>query len=236
MKLANGELRPGLILEVLDGQGTIRAEVPGLFSAVDKENLPPIYPFAIGSSNSFSTPNKGDEVWVLSFTDNPRELYWFRKDNFAKNNGEGNKGGKKCTGGGNIQDQKNVEVLMSRESNVGYATIYFSDGTGWVIQNQDAIIELGCDSIQLTTRMPHGTIEITEDGISLGTAGGSAHPVPHGDKVEKLFDNIISTFRKISEAAKTNPYTAALSPVIDTAIANFENDPSYISSNYVTVD
>ena len=84
----NGELRPGTILEVLTDEGVIKASVPGLFSAQDQEVLPPIYPFCVGGSNTFSTPNVGDEVWVLSFTDNLQQLYWFRKDYFALNNGK----------------------------------------------------------------------------------------------------------------------------------------------------
>ena len=96
MKLANGELRPGVVLEVLSVDGIIKASVPGLFSSRDQELLPPIYPFGVGASNTFSTPNIGDEVWVLSFTDNLQQLYWFRKDNFSENNGK--RSGKSPTG------------------------------------------------------------------------------------------------------------------------------------------
>lgn len=235
MKLAKGELRPGTVLEILDNHGTIRAEVSGLFSIADREKLPPISPFIIGPSNSFSTPNIGDEVWVLFFTDNARELFWFRKDNFGKNNGSGNAGGEKSTGNGLIQDQQNVEVLSSRESGIGWATIYFSDGTGWIVQNQDAIIEIKTDSISLSTGMPHETISIG-DGISLGTKNGSAHPVAHGDKLENLFNNIIDTFEAIAVAAQENPYTIPIATIIDEQLAKYKDDPNFICSEHVTVD
>lgn len=228
MKLINGELRPGTILEVLSSEGVIKASVPGLFSAEDVEVLPPIYPFCMGGSNTYSTPNKGDEVWVLFFADNMQQLFWFRKDNFALNNGKL---------AGDIQQKQNVEVLSNRESGTGVATIYFSDGTGWIIKNQEVAIQLDNDgNITLTNGQPHGTIEISDDGISLGTKGGSAHPACHGDKVAELFDKLINCLSNVAQVAKGNPYTTAIGTVLEEEIAKFENDPDYINSDVVTID
>lgn len=236
MKLMDGELRPGVILEVLSTDGVIRASVPGLFSSVDKDVLPPIYPFGLSGSNAFSTPNVGDECWVLFFHNNPEQLYWFRKDNFSTNNGDRNKDGLKRAGG-SIQGQTNVEVLSSRESGLGWATIYFSDGTGWIIQNQDAVMQLDKDgNILLSTGAPHGEIEISDDGISLGTKGGAAHPACHGDSVADLFDNIIKTLRAIQTASSSNPYTIAIGNAIEPLLSKYENDAEYIKSDYVTLD
>jgi hypothetical protein len=228
MKLINGELRPGTILEVLSPEGVIKASVPGLFSAEDMEVLPPIYPFCMGGSNTYSTPNKGDEVWVLFFTDNMQQLFWFRKDNYALNNGKL---------AGDIQQKQNVEVLSNRESGTGAATIYFSDGTGWIIRNQEVVIQLDNEgNITLTNGQPHGTIEISSDGISLGTKGGSAHPACHGDKVAELFDKLIDCLSNIAQVAKGNPYTYAIGTVLEMEITKFENDPDYINSDVVTLD
>lgn len=230
----NGELRPGIVLEVLTTTGVIKASVPGLFSAQDKDVLPPIYPFCIGGSNTFSTPNRGDEIWVLSFTDNPQQLYWFRKDNFAQNNGR--KGGKTRTGK-NVQSETNVEVISNRDSGPGTATIYFSDGTGWIIQNQNAVIQLDPKGhILLSNGQPHCTIEIGDDGISLGTEGGSLHPACHGDKVAKLFQKITQAFEALSVTAKANPYTTALATTIDQELEKFKDDFNYINSDTVTLD
>ena len=55
MKLINGTLRPGQVLEILEN-GKIKASAPGLFLKEDKDNLPPIMPFfeIIGNhANSF---------------------------------------------------------------------------------------------------------------------------------------------------------------------------------------
>lgn len=245
MDLAYAHMRPGTVLEVLDSKGTIKAEVPGLFSSEDQDCLPPIYTFNLSGSNSFSSPTVGDEVWVLFFDNNPEELRWFRKDPFEKNNGSRNKNGShvidkagSSTGEtSNIQDQKNVEVISSRESGAGWATIYFSDGTGWIIQNQDAVIQLDAEGkIRLTNGQSHGTIEINDEGISLGTGGSSSHPAPHGDKVAELFDKIVGTFLKISEAAKGSPYTTAIATAIDSDVPIYQNDSQYINSEIVTLD
>ena len=123
MKLSSATIRPGKVLEVLDNKGTIKASAPGLFTSQDKDKLPPIMHAPWGAHpNSFTTPDEGKEVWIINFTDNKRQLYWFRKDPFDKNNSDNN----------NIQDEQNVEVLCSRKSGMGWATIYFSDDSGWM--------------------------------------------------------------------------------------------------------
>ena len=68
MKLVNGILRPGEILEVLEN-GKIKASAPGLFTEEDKDLNPPIMPFwelMGGHANTFSTPIVGDEIWLLA--------------------------------------------------------------------------------------------------------------------------------------------------------------------------
>lgn len=239
MKLLNGDLRPGTVLEVLDNTGNIKASAPGLFSSEDLEYLPPIRPFGVGGSNNFSTPNVGDSIWVLSFTSNPEELFWFRRDDFSKNNSKFNHAATKNISGvsGTIQSQKNVEVLSSRRSGTGWATIYFSDGTGWIVQNVDSVIQLDQDgNVKLSNGQPHGTIEINDNGICLGTSGEAEHPCPHGDKVAELFDNIIGTLNKISEAAKQSPYTTAIADAIDGHVKNYIENSQYINSDIVTLD
>ena len=85
MKLSSGVLRPGIVIDVLE-EGNITASAPGLFSKEDSDKLPPIYPFTGLHANQFSSVNTGDEVWILNFSDNPMQLYWFRKDDYKENN------------------------------------------------------------------------------------------------------------------------------------------------------
>ena len=129
MKLSKGTIRPGTVLEVLE-DGCIKATAPGLFSVADDPSMmPPIMPWFIGhNSNAFSKPKQYDDVWILNFADNPRQLYWFRKDTLFDNNelvipDSENK----------VVDEENVEIICNKDIGGDWATIYFSDGSGWVI-------------------------------------------------------------------------------------------------------
>ena len=231
MRLINGELRPGTVLQVVDNKGSIKAAVPGLFDKQDVNVLPSIHPWPVGAPNAFYCPKVGEEVWVLFFTDNPEELRWFRKDDYGKNNILSSNNGE------SLLNKKNVQVLLNEESGDGWASMYFDDGSGWVVKNQESIIQLDQDgNITITNGDPHRVIEINENGISIGSKGESAHPVPHGDKVQDLLEKIIDTFQAIADVAKTSPYTIAVATTIEATIEEYKNDPNYINSENVTVD
>lgn len=109
------------------GHGNIKVEAPGLFSSEDIESLPTVMPWFGLHANSYSEPLVDDEVWVLNVEDNPLQLFWFRKDDRVGHNDE-------------IESEQNVEIICNREAGTGYATIYFSDGTGWMFRNGDSYI------------------------------------------------------------------------------------------------
>lgn len=223
MKLANGILRPGTVLEVIEN-GCIKASVPGLFSSEDIDKLPPIRPFFYGSANSFSQPSKYDEVWVLSMSDNPLQLHWLRKDDYIEKNKE-------------ILQEENVEIICNRESGMSWATIYFSDGSGWVIKNDDSKIQIRKDgSIVMGMGWPHRTIDITPKSISLGSEGGSQHSAAYGDSIEAFLEDILSLFQTISTTAMMNPYTLAIGQSIINKLPKLQQNIGTISSPHVTLD
>lgn len=223
MKLANAILRPGKVIEVLDG-GKIRAEVPGLFSAEFKDKLPPIHPFFTNHSNSYSQPKVYQTVWILNFTDNPLDLHWFRNDDHVEIDKE-------------ILQEENVEVLCNRESGIGWAQIYFSDNSGWIIRNDESLIQIRNDgSIKLQMDWPHRTIDINDRNISIGTEGKSAHPAALGDKTEDALTAICGLFNIISTVAKTNPYTIMIGTAIDAVLPDVKNTIGPVSSKHVTLD
>jgi hypothetical protein len=223
MKLANAILRPAKVIEVLDG-GKIRAMVPGLFPEEFKDKLPPIYPFFTNHSNSFSEPKVYEDVWVLNFPDNPLDLHWFRKDNHVEVDKE-------------ILQGKNVEVLCNREAGMGYAQIYFTDGTGWIIRNEESIIQIRKDgSIMLQMDWPHRTIDINSDNISLGSEGQSSHPAALGDKTQDSITAICGLLNAVSTVAKTNPYTMMISTTIDSLLPGIKSSIGPIASKHVTLD
>lgn len=225
MKLINGILRPGEILEVLDN-GKIKASAPGLFMEDDLQLLPPIMPFweLISShANSFSTPIVGDEVWVLNLTDNPLQLYWFRKDDHIKTNKE-------------LFDEigtANVEILCNREAGVGYASLFFSDGTGWMLRNDDSKLQIFPDGhIEIGMNWPHRTITIDPEAIKLGDG---AHPAAYGDEVADVLLKICGLLQNAAIAASSTPFTAALAPIFQCA-QKIQMDIPGIKSTHVKID
>lgn len=225
MKLANGILRPGYVLEVLEN-GMIKASAPGLFTEEDKDLNPPIRPFwefIGGFSNCFSLPIEGEEVWILNFLDNPLQLYWFRKDPQIINNQEIFK----------EVGSQNVEIICSRESGIGYATLYFSDGTGWVLRNDDSILQIFPDGhIELGMNWPHRKITIDAEGIKLGDG---EHSACFGDETAKILLKLCGLLQALGKAANTSPYTMALAPLFNQAKSIQEDIPG-IKSTHIKID
>ena len=224
MRLKNGILRPGTVIQVLENN-IIRADVPGLFSREDGEKLPPIYPFAaLINCNSYSQINEYDEIWVLNFSDNPLQLYWLRKDKVSENNQE-------------IIKEENVEIICNREAAAGWATIYFSDGSGWIIRNADSYIQIRQDgSIKLDANMPNRIIDINSDSISLGSEGSSEHPAAYGDVVADALTKIKLALKLIKQAANSSPYTKPISVAIGTIPDDLGNLIDKSTSPNVTLD
>ena len=224
MKLSNAILRPGKVLEVVDTNGTIKVSAPGLFSDQDDPKLlPPVTPLLLFHSNQYSTPIVGNEVWVLNFTDNTQQLYWFRKDNYVENNLD-------------IQEETNVEILCNKESGMGWATIYFSDDSGWYIRNDQTFIQLDPDgNIKLKHPSAHRCIDINSNNISIGSEGESAHPACLGDETADILWKIYMTFNAIKVASAANPFTAHLSAAIN-MVDDWSGDIPYVKSQHVTID
>lgn len=225
MKLQKGTIRPGLVLEVLEN-GCIKASAPGLFSFEDDpEKMPKITPWQIGCNcGSFSQPKQYDEVWIMNFSDNPRQLYWFRKDDTMVHE--------------NIPiAEENVEIICNRDVGGDWATIYFSDGSGWVISKGESKINIKTDgSILLTNGMPNRSIHITGESISIGSENKSASPAAKGDKTEEAIMAICSLLSSVAIKALTNPYTAIIGSEIMAKLPNATGKIPEISSNNVTID
>lgn len=226
MKLLDGILRPGIILDIMT-DGKIKAASPGLFTMEDKDKNPPIMPFweLIGShTNTFSQPNIGDEVWILNIVNNPLQLYWFRKDDHIENNKE-------------IFEEvgsQNVEILYNKESGLGYASIFFSDGTGWVLKNDDSRFQIFPDGhIEMGINWPHRKITIDTDSINIG--GNGTHSACFGDETANILLKICGLLQALGQASMTNPYIMPLSPIFNMA-ASIQNDIPGIKSSHVKLD
>lgn len=225
MKLDKCTIRPGIVLEVLE-HGAIKASAQGLFSFnEDPSLLPPIQPFFIGSnSNIYSKPAVYDDVWIMNFLDNPQQLYWFRKDKLSSNE--------------NIPFEDNiVEVICNKENGADWATLYFSDGSGWVIGNGDSIVQIKKDgSILLDTGMPSRKIDINGENISIGSIGKSAHPAAYGDAVVSVINSLCVMLNSIGMKAMANPYTIAIGTELLAKLPSITSKLADVPSQNVTID
>ena len=215
-------MRPGRVIEVL-GSGNIKVTAPGLFSEEDKDLLPTVMPFFGLHANTYSEPKLDDEVWVLNFDDNPLQLFWFRKDDRTEHNLE-------------IEGEENVEVLCNREAGTGYATIYFSDGTGWMFRNGSSFINILADGTIILNANGNTVLHITDSGISLGSKNQSAHPGCFGDETQKALQMISSCLKAIRQAAQPNAYTAPIGAAIGSTPENLDQQAEAIKSNKITLD
>lgn len=224
MKLFKGIIRPGIVKEILEN-GEIKVSAPGLFSFEDDTSLlPPVLPWQIGSNcNSYSSPIIGDEVWVMSFEDNPLQLYWFRKDKIEYNkhidiNGE------------------NVEVLCNRDICGEWASIYFTDGSGWVISKGRSFIQIRPDgSICIDTNEPNRLVSINSTGINLGSEKAKSGAA-YGDATENALFALSALLRRVALTAVPNPYTTAIGNTLLQGLNSFEKHIPNITSTNVYID
>jgi hypothetical protein len=225
MKLSEGTIRPGTVMEVLEN-GVIKASAPGLFNFSDDPNLmPPIMPWFIGGNDGcFSQPKQYDEVWIMNFSDNPQQLYWFRKDKISDNT--------------NLPiSETNIEILCNRDVAGEWCTIYFSDGSGWIISKGESIIQIRPNgSIQLNTGFDKRCIDISPAGISLGSVGKSSHPAAYGDVAMEIFNGFLALLKQIQMVSTPNPYTAPIGTIIAANIPLLESKIPSLVSSHVTLE
>lgn len=225
MKLSNGTIRPGTVLQVL-ANGCIKASAPGLFSATDDPNkLPPIMPWFMGSNaNAYSQPKVYDEVWIMNFSDNPQQLYWFRKDNISNSE--------------NIPtSETNVEIVCNRNVGGEWCSIYFSDGSGWIMGKGESVMQIRNDgTILLSIDQPGRCIDINGKNISIGKEGSSSHPAAYGDKTEEVLLALCNLLNSVAQKAMGNPHTAAIGVELMAKLPTISNKVPNISSQNVTIE
>ena len=232
MKLIHATIRPGKVLEIVeDGAGAIKVSAPGLFTDADgTEVLPPVYPWPFGHhANAYSCPKVGEEVWVISFTDNPLQLHWVRKDDFPEN----------------LKDlpladeTQNLEVVVNREfEDSKWAILYFSNDDGWMMRKgEDGLINIREDgSIFLKTKFDKRIIDICEDSIALGTEGKAGDNAMLYSKWKEWADELLNQFKTtLMNAASANPYTANLAPAFQAVAAALQPKIDPIKSKHVTI-
>lgn len=228
MDLYSSFLRPGVVVEVVDSEGTIKATSPGLFSVEDDhELLPPIIPFCQGNGSSFSLPVVGENVWILHDKKNTQLFFYIRYHNVDDNV-------KKF-----LKDNKDehIEVIFSRDTTKGVYQILFSDGSGLKFLKDGNYILISPEgNIDIVTENSKRSISISGDSICLGAPSKNASNisthVAYGERVEDCLNTIASILKQIQEIAVSNPYTSSLSPAF-TLIPKLESQILKVTSNDV---
>ena len=225
MRFGNGIMRPATVLKVVDNRGTIKVEAPGLFSITDDpEKLPPVYPLFLQHKNEFSSPEVSEEVWVINLTDNDQQLYWLRKDSLDDN--------KRIL----TNEEGTIDILLNRDVNGVWGTLYFSDGSGWVISRDKSKININAEGdIILQHPNPNRTIAVNSDNISLGAENGkSSHTATFADQLIPILDDITRQFEVLKKAMQKSPYTTPAAKCIDTSV--WKDKINKIESKNVTLE
>ena len=236
MDLSQGVLRPGVVRKVEEGN-IIKASVPGLFSAEDPpEKLPPIRLFSSNAPNSVTSIKELDEVWVLSFNDNPAELYWMRKDD--QEDAQTNLEALNDTKDEKLKPGKDVDVVFNKNDGGSQTAIYSSKSSGTVLKKDDSHVQLDSDgNIKMGIGYPARDIKISKEGIEIG--GGSSasklQPAVLGDNLEKVINDVVEALATIQGAAKKNPYTMQIALCLEPCITKLQNEANSILSSNVKI-
>ena len=231
MRLIQGTIRPGKVLEIIEeGSGAIRASASGLFTDADGTDvLPPIYPWPFGyHANSYSCPKVGDDIWVMSYNDNPLQLHWARKDNLPET----------LKDLPMTDESKNLEVVVNREfEDSKWAILYFDNDDGWMMKKgEDGWINIREDgSIILKTKFNKRIIDICEDSIALGAEGKAEDNAMLYSKWKEWADKIVEDINKLAAAAAANPYTINLQSPFQMMAQDLQGKIDPIKSDHVTI-
>lgn len=194
MKFINAEIRPGVIKEVVDTIGTIRADVYGLFTSENADeigHLPPIKPMTmLGNRGSFSSPRTDDKIWVISSNVDSRLLYYIPYyDNELMSNLISNGESLESATGEDVPDV--IEVLLNVDDEGKPVQILYNNEDVLIIKNNVSSIKLnGADNIiEICGEDGGSIISIEKDKVILG---GDDQAILNGDDTSTLLKDILS--------------------------------------------
>jgi hypothetical protein len=194
MKFINAEIRPGVIKEVVDTIGTIRADVYGLFTSEYAEeigHLPPIKPLTmLGNRGSFSTPHTEDKIWVISSNVDSRLLYYIPYfDNEIMTDLITNGESLESATGEDVTDL--IEVLLNVDDDGQIVQIFYNLDNVLIIKNNASSIKMYGDDkkIEICGEDGGSIISIEKDKVILGKEDQA---ILNGDDTSSLLKDILS--------------------------------------------
>lgn len=197
MKFTNAELRPGIVKQVVDTIGTVRADVYGLFTSSDAEEigfLPPIKPLMmLGNRGSFSAPKIDDKIWVLSSNVDSRILYYipyYDIEHMISLIDAGSKPDGTLNIDAESEDTKEiVEVLLNVDDDGKPVQILYNKEDQLIIWNNVSYIKLLDGEIEICGEEGNSVINITKDKVILGK---NDQKILNGDDTVDSLNDIVS--------------------------------------------
>lgn len=213
MDLGRADLRPAKVLQVVDRIGTVKVSAPGIFTDQDDpELLPPVYPLFSLGSNTFSSPNVGDSVWLLSLRDNSQELFYFRMidpNTYTKNLG-------------NINSDADIECVVRKENDNGWGELYLDTGEGWVIANGD------CKAVIDNS----GNVNLIGSAVKLGS-GNANDPACKYNELQNAMNTLCRILSGIGSgltqvAPQVNALIAPQIQILQSQVKKIKSEKVYI--------
>lgn len=217
MKLQDCELVIGVVIDPYDPQklGRVKASVPGWFNNDEMkiDEIPWIYPFTMGGTNSYSCPSKGKKIWVLHNKTNYME-YWyipfFEMHPYTQNT---------------INQQYNDEVIFERDDSSQEMRMFFNELEGFNIEKGKSKISLKHNGDVLVTG-GNGMkgLHICDNKVQLGDKTKQYEAALCGERTQEALQHLATGLSNLAGAVKLSTFTANLAPILEGMASDLAED------------
>lgn len=220
ISLSDVKLTIGVVLSHTDpdNRGRVKAYVPGVFSpsTMDIDAMPWIYPLTMSNYNSFSLQNSNSKIWVIILPDNPFGYFYipyFELSEATKSIISGD-----------------TDILLSRSTGSGHATIYYNNEDGIVAKKGSSKIDIN-KSGDVAMLSNSTNVKIEGGHITIGKEGDGGEPMIMGDKLKTLLNNLSSGLQQTASKALSSPYTMPVGSELQKVVQQLNEDITTISSS-----
>lgn len=219
ISLADVKIIPGVVLSHDDPKKMqrVKAFVPGLFDpkTMSTEAMPWIYPLCMNGFQSFSLQNNNTKIWVIILPDNPYGYFYlpfFELFPFTK---------------AKVIDE--TDILMSRQTSLGEASIYYNGNDGIMAKLGDSIMNLRPDG-KAVLQSSGTDITLNNGQIHVGSSEEDGEPMVMGDQLTTLLNNLKSGLQGVAAKAMGHPITMPVGQELMNVVTTLSNDINNIKS------
>ena len=219
--------------------GRVKIKVFSKYDELDEEVIPWAIPYNQLSTGTSIIPKVGDIINVFFENGDDYVPFYFTT---IKNSDDllGEYGDDYPKVWSLVYDKRMGEDGEGTEGEERTLEIFYTETQGLIIRKNLTFIQFKNEdeSILLKNGSTEKVINISDDGISLGTEGTSAEPAVLGDTLEELLNSFITELGKISAittpAGPSGPISG--SPQWATLVQKFKTDWATFKSKLVTLD